>query len=421
MQIIIIGAGIAGLFACKKMHEKGHDVKILEAKNRIGGRILSKNFLKNTDDFLPLEMGAEEIHGQKSFLYKLLKKENIKLKKSRQKQDLYLWKTEEKTQLYTEFDLEEGNKDFQNLVHFYQKTLHEEKINIDTTVGEVAYQTELSHNAYIHLDTWLSNAYGMSIDKMKLASLRKADELWNAGIENFVLEDTSLSHFLVRYFMDILHLIHFEKNIIQIDYTTPNKITLTSPQNEVWEADKVIVSVPLSILKNKRINFTPPLPLDKQKALENLDIKRGVKVALRFEKAFWAKKNGSIYTHLGEYYAVFRTENTLMLLVLDKKADALMSKPKDERISFILSDLCEAFGNFLPNFSFQEAIFQDWGVEPYIEGAYSFAQKAPKRTRQTLAKPIENRLFFIGEATDVHCPATMHGAMNSGLNIEIED
>lgn len=425
MQIIIIGAGISGLFAGKKLHEQGFEVKILEAKNRIGGRIFSKNFKENPlSELLPVEMGAEEVHGQKSDFFTLLQNEKIALKKSRQNQDFYLWEGREENNfekmLFTEQELETENSDFKQLVKFYQKIFYTNGMPVNASVLDIAQEKNLSDNAKLYLDTWLSNAYGVSIADMNARALKEAEGLWDAGTQNFFLKENSLSQFLISYFADILPLVHFEKNIIQIDYTNPNKILLSSPQNEVWEADKVVISVPVSILKNKRINFVPDLPDYKYTALKNLQMERGLKVALQFQKPFWDKKTGSIYTTLGEYYPAPKTENVLMFLALHHKANHIVSLPKQERDNFILKDLNQAFGNTKPISLFKESIFQDWGAEPHIEGAYSFAQKDAKKTRQQLARPVDNRLFFIGEATDVYCPATMQGAMYSGLGLEID-
>jgi monoamine oxidase len=233
------------------------------------------------------------------------------------------------------------------------------------------------------------------------------------------------------------------KVVKKIKYgSTPKhqKTTITCEDGEVFEADKVILTAPLGVLKQQSIEFDPPLPDWKQGAISRLGFGLLNKLVLVFEKPFWdlsrdmfgllrAPKSGSgirqedYSANRGQFYLFWNCVKTTGLPVLialmagDAAHEAERTNDR-ELISQCLSQLRNVFGNKVTDPV--ETIVTRWGSDRFARGTYSYvAAGARPGDYDLVGQPVDN-IHFAGEATWANHPATVHGAYLSGLRAASE-
>lgn len=236
------------------------------------------------------------------------------------------------------------------------------------------------------------------------------------------------------------------KVVAKIQYGTSTsehgKARITCEDGEVFEADKVVLSAPLGVLKRQSIAFDPPLPEWKQGAISRLGFGLLNKLILVFDEPFWDIErdmfgllhgcspgtDGSRQEHYragrGKFYLFWNCIETSGLPVLialmagDAAHEAERASDRD-LIEECMGHLRRVFkDNKVPDPL--EAIVTRWKSDPFAGGSYSFvAAGSEPQDYDLMAKPIDN-LFFAGEATCGTHPATVHGAYISGLRAAAE-
>ncbi len=180
-------------------------------------------------------------------------------------------------------------------------------------------------------------------------------------------------------------------------------------------ADRVIVTVPLGVLKAQTIAFDPPLPETKRRAIERLGFGLLNKVVLSFEEPFWPESPDMIglvgpKQPVADLVSGLTFAGTPLLVGLRGGAAA--------RSREALSDQ-DAIGEVLAAMDAPEptgALVTRWAADPYARGSYSFlAVGSSPADLRALAEPVGERLLFAGEATHEDFFATVHGAYMSGI------
>ncbi|CAF1070962.1 unnamed protein product [Rotaria magnacalcarata] len=198
---------------------------------------------------------------------------------------------------------------------------------------------------------------------------------------------------------------------------------------ETYRAEAVLVTVPLGVLKENVIIFDPPLPEDKQSAIERVGFGNLNKVVLCFDKIFW-DANHTLFAHVnastssrGELFLFwcFTKPPILIALVAGDAANVVECATDDVIIGRTLVVLRNIFGSVAVP-SPKESLVTRWKSDPFARGSYSYvAVGASGDDYDTLARPVEYpgdkipRVYFAGEHTNRNYPATVHGALLSGL------
>ncbi|CAJ0565566.1 unnamed protein product, partial [Mesorhabditis spiculigera] len=201
------------------------------------------------------------------------------------------------------------------------------------------------------------------------------------------------------------------------------------------QADKVLVTVPLAILKKNTITFDPPLPKRKLDAIERVGAGRIEKVAVAFPRCFWRdakgkSKNFDYFAHVGsvEKRGLFHTiydftnrqdgppKSFVLMSYVCGQSLALIDKKKDEEVIKMFIDTLK---KIFPGKQIPKPIshmVSRWGKDEDIGMSYSYMGVNSKpEDYDSLAAPAYDRIFFAGEATHRFFPQTMHGAYLSGL------
>lgn len=412
-KIIVIGAGIAGLAAASHLNNSGFQVKILEARNRTGGRVWTNHSMG-----MPVDMGASWIHGVNGNPIKKIA-DQLDLKTSRTDYDNVTVFDHTGKQL-DEASLEEIAESFEELI--YEIEQYSETLSSDTSIGH-ALNRILEKYQLTPEETYAMNYALMSVIVDAAAELDELS-LWYADQDEGFGGGDKL--FPGGYDQIVSHLarqldIQLNAIVTGIEHSATG-IKITTPEN-TYTADAAIVTVPLGVLKSGNIRFMPDLPKEKQLAINKLGMGVINKVALQFPATFWSNKSefiGNISSNTGEFpmflNLAYYTKHPVLLAFAGAGYARAMEKQTDEQIkNNIMKILRNAYGQSLPEPV--KILISRWRSDPFALGSYSHIPVgATGKDYDLLAEPLEHkRLLFAGEATMRQYPATVHGAYLSGI------
>jgi len=248
-----------------------------------------------------------------------------------------------------------------------------------------------------------------------------------------------------RGLMNCPHPLNVERkrNVKRIVYssgetTTPSKIEFED--GEIIEADYIVSTIPLGVLKQNNIQFEPPLPDWKKGAIQRIGYGVLNKVVLVYKEPFWDERRdifgtlrnpdnrfsldqADYFSNRGRFFQWFNCTKTsglptLVALMAGDAAFYTEKTPNEELIEEATKVLRSVYGPEVPNPI--EAVVTRWGHDPYSRGSYSYTgPNFEPDDYEVMAKPVGN-LFFAGEHTCGTHPATVHGAYISGLRAASE-
>ncbi|MFN8394527.1 MAG: NAD(P)/FAD-dependent oxidoreductase [Bacteroidia bacterium] len=263
------------------------------------------------------------------------------------------------------------------------------------------------------------NESGTTNNHFGLKGAAEGDRLWSSGNQNEMVADKGYRSILEEKFASVIPDVILNASVFRIDHTL-DAIRCDDLNGNSYESDKVIVTVPLGVLKAKLITFVPELSFNKLDAINTLGMGPGMKVILKFSNRFWPEETGSILggARVPEYWATAvgrsNTDNILTAFVHGDFA-ASLSAMGSGLVPAVCADLDAMFGGTVATDSLVDSHVEDWGIHPYFQGTYSFPTVGSGNARKLLASPIGNKIFFAGEATHTEGHyATVHGAMETG-------
>lgn len=212
---------------------------------------------------------------------------------------------------------------------------------------------------------------------------------------------------------------HIKLNTVVQKISYANQVKISTNQG-YFEADAVIVTVPLGVLKNNNIIFEPALPPTKLEAIQRLGMGNFDIIAMEFAKPFWPYDVGAMYISHSSVCSMFFNIGYFLNkpILLGYVGGDTALKMEKENDNAIIKKLMNAFEKFAkkdldPPLKY---FITRWGSDPWSLGAYSYLPiHATPHDRKLLAEPISNKVYFAGEATSMDHPATTHGAYLSGL------
>lgn len=449
-DVVVVGAGVAGLAAAEKLSKAGLQVIVLEAKNRVGGRI--HTIIKKS---AILELGAEWIHGAcpANTLYnmavrrKLLGDEVRRVSKG--------W--EFKGYFYTP----EG------------RIIDEDIANEAKTIYmDIVSDLDFSVEDYKKSEKETMHDFFWSQAKTRLARLRGNDnfskrdredmELVLSGMSNYLrvyqsgdLEDGGAFMYgagselpggevlvpngmkaLVDNMASNVQSIAYNDPVTRIDWST-DKVIITTFKNWTYESDHAIVTVPLGVLKKSANLFTPFLDDDKLRAIEHLNEGQISKIYLEWSNPWWAKGEGYMNfvwdkkvlesARMPQDWSKFVTglsevesQPNMLVAWVGGKAAETVDTLGDDQIRDCFGHLIRMFtgdGSLpTPDYIYRHA----WTTDPYALGTYSFPTPlTTPKDYESLTSPLPSslnpKLLLAGEHTHSQLWSFLNGGHASGL------
>jgi len=399
-KVIIIGAGAAGLYAGYILKSRGIDFTIIEASNRAGGRLDKKS------DFAdyPIDLGAQWLHGRDSILGDLAKSTGTNI--SKDNSDEVYW----------------FNKKISSIIPKDVEAILSPTDNVtDISFLEYAEQQGLG-SEYKYIVEQLAGDSGADASDLSIKWNAVEEEDWNSGDSDFKFEASFFDLIDKNITEEIKDSILLNTPITKINYSG-NRVLMTDNLGKSYTGDKVIVTVPITILQDKDINFEPALPQSKIEAFNKIGMGAGMKVFLKFSSKFYNENiaGGEICAaYADEVVGKIGSDNVLLAFVMGRQAEHLTSLGSDEAITnALLAELDSMYAGQATS-SFIDAHVEDWTTKPFIKGAYSYSKVGIGNARSIAAKPIDNKLFFAGEAMNLNGHhQTVHGAIETGYRAVI--
>jgi monoamine oxidase len=406
-SIIVIGAGLAGLTAAQGLSSAGFHVTILEARDRVGGRLHTIHAEKGR----PLELGAEFIHGQTNQTWDLVRQAKQKTQKvpdrhwrslkGRLTEAPHFWDQLER--VMDKIDSAGPDIDFSSFLQQTKPSCSAKWLAKEYVEGFHAAHSDLIGTRALAL----SNAAAerdQATSQFRLA--RGYNTLPNELMEMLKKQGASI------YYNAVVRKVRWETGRVQVD-------TGERANGKEFSAECALVTLPLGVLQRGDVRFEPHL-LEKEKAISSLRMGGVVKIVFEVHSSFWPVHNfGFIHSDEEKFPTWWADERgpTLTGWVGGARAEALQRMTSSE----IQDEACRAVSRI---FKIQEnklqdsivaAHFHNWGNDPFSRGAYSYTPVGMTSMPGRLAAPIADTLFFAGEATDSQGEqGTTQGAIASG-------
>lgn len=412
---IIIGAGVSGLTAAKQLHEAQQDILIIEAKNRLGGRVHT-----NYDWGFAIELGASWIHGiNHNPLVPLLNTQSL-AKNSYDNSnpiamlnDFALYDSEghpvSKDTLHQFSSL---TSEFLEFCHTRNKMLSFEQNFVEFT-KQKQLTLEQSSLLYYALDNIYTYEFADNLTQLSLNSYSVYEQS-NAAGKNAIIPEGYFQIF--QQFSQHIP-INLNQFVQKINYDQDGVTIIT--QNETYNAKRAIITVPLGVLKSNKILFHPCLPKEKRDAISQLKMGNYEKLYLLFDNVFWDKDKewiGMLPSSQEKAFNIFNyykyTKKPVLIVFTSGKLAREMEKK--QLTQWAMHHLRQIYGIDTPDPIKTKKTH--WQSEPYTLGSYSYLPKnINKKVITTLAKPVAGKLYFAGEATSTTDLSTVHGAYLSGM------
>jgi len=391
-DVIVIGAGAAGLAAAEALSRAGRSVLVLEARDRIGGRVWTRRMPGLA---VPVELGGEFVHGAAAVTHRLLNKAGMTTVASGRVQ-----RYAARGRLWPVDSFQQAQLAMRDTSALRYR---------DLSFEEFLRKTRLAPFTRTFARLMVQ---GFDAADPARASARAIAEEWGGGQMDGAqprlregygpLLDWLSARIVARggrlKLQSVVREVRWRRGRVEV-----------TGERFGFAARQAIVTLPLGVLQSPAVDFLPGL--QKNKALNRLASGPVIKAALRFPSAFWERRHrGVAFFHApGAPFPTFWTPLPARVPVLIGWSGG--PNARDPSWDAIRASLKRIFGTVeAPD----EMMIHDWASDPFACGAYSYVLVDGEGAREALAAPLAGTLFFAGEATSADDSGTVAGALASG-------
>jgi len=395
-DIIIIGAGAAGLNAARILSKAGKSVLVLETRDRIGGRI---HTAMKTPFSKPVETGAEFMHGKLPKTTALIEEARVGYRKGEGR----MWSVEAG-------HLEEGggfDNYWNDLIKALKKLDHDIPIAVFLTnyfPGDTYKDMRQSVTKFVQ---------GFDAADPNKASAFALREEWTSD------EDLTGYHIIGGYSQLMNHLqkeamnhgavFHLAHEVSEIHWKK-NEIKAITTKGKEFRAGSVIITIPPAVLKTSALKFTPAIP-EYAQAIQQIETGGVIKFLVEFHEAYWEKENAPL-RYMPELHFLFsdatvptwwsQQPDTTPLLTgwLSGPITATVTKSEEELKDEAFESLAYLLNCDKDELKSKIKAMQviNWMKDPFSLGAYAYRTVDTPDAMKTLTKPVVGTIYFAGEA-----------------------
>lgn len=419
-EILILGAGCSGLAAASRLRDR--DIRVLEARNRIGGRILTE---LDSLSPIPIELGAEFVHGKPQETFDIIRRERLGL--------------------YDVLDTHvmKGPKGLKPADDFWEKVggileRLDGKRKADRSFADFLKEQKKESKDTLSLTRAFAEGFHAAvIEELSEIGLARAEQATEEGANE---ADHSRSFRVIQGYRSIpsalynaignpdhvllnrvVKRIHWRKDSVEVEVV--HRLT---GEAELYRAKRIIISIPLGVLASGQIEMDP-MPKRLREAIDGLRMGSAIRMTFRFQKAFWEnladEPIGMAHAFADAAFPTWWTSLPVRAPIITgwaggpRALEAYALSPK-KRVRAALESLGEIFHISTAKLGreLESVHHHNWQKDRFSLGAYSFVAvngaEAADRFGQT---PVDQTLFFAGEATmDTAARGTVDGAIGSG-------
>ncbi|MBS2004077.1 MAG: FAD-dependent oxidoreductase [Cyanobacteria bacterium SZAS LIN-5] len=415
--VLVIGAGVAGLAAARELTGAGRKVLLLEARDRVGGRILSHH---DANVALPIELGAEFVHGMPPAVMELLDRHQI-LPVEVPDEQLYL---DSRRAL---IDTERFNQMLESVL----EAMPEPEAAADQSFARWLKNTQFSSQARRIATAYVEGFNAADGEKIGVHALVGSAQAAAKIQGNRQFRLTQPYRLLAQALLNECdqELLELQLNAVVSEITwSPGKVLCRLSEGALIECEQVLITLPLAVLQNDAVKFSPPLN-EKHGCLAKLAMGHTQRLVVVCRSLFWESvsidgKSLKQLNFIDDDEGPFRTWWTPypirapIIVGWNSGPDVIKSASQAELSEIALHRLAAIFGMSLDDVKEQVIAvhYHDWSADPFSRGAYSYSLAGGADAPRQLASPVEKTLYFAGEATDFEGNSGyVHGAIASGI------
>jgi len=427
-SVLIIGAGAAGLAAARDLAVAGIQAIVLEARERVGGRVHTRH-----GSIIPIEFGAEFVHGRHPRLLEIIEEANAPFCDVTDRH----W--------YFENGVLSNAHDFWNKLTALMDLMnpHQPDRSFQDFLDSLP-NDEATARAKAVATRYVQGFHAADIKRVGVHGLIKANEAEDeiAGDKSFrilrgydIVTDTLRDEAQGRGAM-----VHLNTVVKELRWTRNHveAVCIADKRLQMFAGSRAVITLPLGVLQAKHhqrgaVRFVPELPQTTRAALEGIAMGHAFRIILQFRERFWEKLDLPAterredlsqlgFIHFPEapvptWWTMLPVRAPVMVgWVGGTSAEKFVGQGKEYAIGQALASLKTILG--VSEDQLRKLLLashsHDWGADPYSRGAYAYVPVDGLAAQRTLARPVDQTLFFAGEAMSVGHIGTVHGAIDTG-------
>jgi monoamine oxidase len=414
--VVVVGAGIAGITAADRLRRAGYDVRVLEARRRVGGRIHTWRGWPGA----PLDLGASWIHGYAAGnpITPIARKAGAALVAS----------SYDSGQVHVDARLRAAG--VRPHSRRWARIVEEAELQAAGRTSDVSLAEAVRHRVAdldltafqrdelaFHLNAHYTTEWGADPDALSARTVDEGRQYGRTGEDAFFPHGyDQVTGYLARH-------LSVELGVVVRRVVLGRGGARVETSAGTIDARAVVVTVPLGVLKHEGITFDPPLPAAHAQAVYRLGVGMLSKTSLLFDEPFWPvdldwqELLGPRHGAWAEWFSLAKTGPPVLVAFHGgERARALEAgRPEDVGADAVRA-LRSMFGRDVR--APRAVITTDWSRDRFAHGSYSTnAVGSTRADRVALGAPVGGRIFFAGEATEPDYNATVHGAYRSGLRV----
>jgi monoamine oxidase len=413
-DVIVVGAGIAGLAAARTLVDAGLQVTLIEARERAGGRIFT---FPSAAGELPVELGAEFVHGLPLELIHLIEEAGL-TRFELGGETLCFRKENGSGRLERCHDQPEVDQLFNELAHLQPP-------QEDLSFSEFVAQRGFSPETVARATNYVEGFNAADAGRISIRALEKQQVAEDAisGDRLFRVEEgyNRVPEFLLRRFLEAGGRWVPSAPVRSITWK-PGKVEVATESGQVFKSAAAVVTLPLGVLQARRVAFVPQ-PVEIFDAADRMAMGTAARVVYEFTREFWSKlsrlKGVSFLFAPDEIPPTWWTTEPWPAAMLT----GWVAGRRAEQLNLVelpetgLATLARLLGSEPADLRkhLVRSHWHDWKNDVYSLGSYSYVPRGAIHASDELSVPVENTLFFAGEHTDTSGHwGTVHGALRSG-------